>query len=75
MTVIEAQRETAKILREGGVENAMQEARYLLEDALGMDNVQLVTSYRNTIEIMRLALRVADHFPIPDRPHPRSGTF
>ena len=47
MTVIEAQRETAKILREGGVENAMQEARYLLEDALGMDNVQLVTSYRN----------------------------
>ena len=47
MTVIEAQRETAKILREGGVENAMNEARFLLEDALGMDNVQLVTSYRN----------------------------
>ena len=47
MTVIEAQRETAKILREGGVENAMNEARFLLEDALGMDNVQLVTSYRS----------------------------
>jgi release factor glutamine methyltransferase len=47
MTVIEAQRETAKILREGGVENAMNEARFLLEDALGMDNVQLVTNYRN----------------------------
>ena len=47
MTIIEAQRETAKILREGGVENAMNEARFLLEDALGMDNVQLVTSYRS----------------------------
>ena len=47
MTIIEAQRETAKILREGGVENAVKEAQYLLEDALGMDNVQLVTGYRD----------------------------
>jgi release factor glutamine methyltransferase len=47
MTVIKAQREVAKILREGGIENAMNEARFLLEDALGMDNVQLVTSYRS----------------------------
>ena len=47
MTIIEAQRKTAQILREGGVENAMNEARFLLEDALGMDNVQLVTGYRD----------------------------
>ena len=47
MTIIEAQRETAKILREGGVENAVKEAQYLLEDALGMDNAQLVTGYRD----------------------------
>ncbi len=38
MTIIEAQRETAKILREGGVENDVKEAQYLLEDALGMDH-------------------------------------
>ena len=30
MTIIEAQREVAKILKEGGVENAMNEARFLL---------------------------------------------
>ena len=47
MTIIEAQRKTAQILREGGVENAMNEARFLLEDALGMDSVQLVTGYRD----------------------------
>lgn len=47
MTIIEAQRQIAKILREGGVENAMNEARFLLQDALGYDSVQLVTSYRD----------------------------
>ena len=47
MTIIEAQREVAKILKEGGVENAMNEARFLLQDALGYDSVQLVTGYRD----------------------------
>ena len=47
MTIIEAQREIAKILKEGGVENAMNEARFLLQDALGCDSVQLVTGYRD----------------------------
>ena len=47
MTIIEAQREIAKILKEGGVENAMNEARFLLQDALGYDSVQLVTGYRD----------------------------
>ena len=47
MTIIEAQREIAKILREGGVENAMNEARFFLQDALGYNSVQLVTGYRN----------------------------
>lgn len=47
MTIIEAQRQTAKILAEGGVENAMKEAGFLLEDALGMDNARLVTGYRD----------------------------
>ncbi len=47
MTIIEAQRQIAKILREGGVENAMNEARFLLQDALGYDSVQLVTGYRD----------------------------
>ncbi len=47
MTIIEAQREIAKILREGGVENAMNEARFILQDALGFDSVQLVTGYRD----------------------------
>ncbi|MBP5750545.1 MAG: peptide chain release factor N(5)-glutamine methyltransferase, partial [Firmicutes bacterium] len=47
MTILEAQRKTAQILKGGGVENAMKEARFLMEDALGMDNVQLVTSYRD----------------------------
>ena len=47
MTIIEAQREVAKILKEGGVENAMNEARFLLQDALGYDSVQLVMGYRD----------------------------
>ncbi|MBQ2218185.1 MAG: peptide chain release factor N(5)-glutamine methyltransferase, partial [Firmicutes bacterium] len=47
MTIIEVQREIAKILKEGGVENAMNEARFLLQDALGYDSVQLVTGYRD----------------------------
>ena len=47
MTIIEAQREIAKILREGGVENAMNEARFFLQDALGYNSVQLVTGYRD----------------------------
>lgn len=47
MTIIEAQREIAKILKEGSVENAMNEARFLLQDALGYDSVQLVTGYRD----------------------------
>ena len=47
MTLIEAQRQVAKILREGGVENAANEARFLLQDALGYDSVQLVTGYRD----------------------------
>ena len=47
MTIIEAQREIAKILKEGGVENAMNEARFLMQDALGYDSVQLVTGYRD----------------------------
>lgn len=47
MTIIEAQREIAKILKEGGVENAMNEARFLLQDALGYDSVQFVTGYRD----------------------------
>ena len=47
MTLIEAQRQIAKILRESGIENAMNEARFLLQDALGYDSVQLVTGYRD----------------------------
>ena len=47
MTILEAQRGIAKILREGGVENAGNEARFLLEDALGISDAQLVTGYRD----------------------------
>lgn len=47
MTIIEAQREIARILKDGGVENAMNEARFFLQDALGYDSVQLVTGYRD----------------------------
>lgn len=47
MTIIEAQREIAKILKTGGVENAMNEAKFFLQDALGYDSVQLVTGYRD----------------------------
>ncbi|MBR5641134.1 MAG: peptide chain release factor N(5)-glutamine methyltransferase [Firmicutes bacterium] len=47
MTLIEAQRQVAKILRDADIENAANEARFLLQDALGYDSVQLVTGYRD----------------------------
>lgn len=47
MTLIEAQRQVTKILRDAGIENAANEARFFLQDALGYDSVQLVTGYRD----------------------------
>ena len=47
MTLIEAQRQVTKILRDAGRENAANEARFLLQDAMGYDSVQLVTGYRD----------------------------
>ena len=46
MTLLQAQQEIEKMLREGGVENAEGEARFLLQDALGLDRAQLLMRYR-----------------------------
>ena len=46
MTLLQLQQQIEKVLREGGIEQAQSEARFLLQDALGLDRAQLLMRYR-----------------------------